>query len=405
MENKRKKINYFNLTFLLSLFLLFFSCQRERKPSEPIVSTNIENTTLKTENIEVLNVSKPTVNVYIDNSGSMKGFVDGVSEFRDMIHQYIMNDIKGSGVALKVNTYFINNTITDCCIPSSLDNPKNLNKKNTDIANLVKQILTRTGEDTISIFVSDCVFSPSNLKPNQYLGQQQILIQNEFTAYKNRIKNVAIIVYQIDAQFKNNGKIPYYIWLIGQTGQLSALQRKVPIPCFNNMKAINSYSTLAGITEVNYAIKRNSGNFDLDKNEPKSILENWKKESKGHIKDIARVAIDVDFSQLLIDDVYLRNANNYKYNPEFKLSVSKSTDNKHGYTHTINITTDKIRKGILSIKLMKNKPKWIEACNDSVGETNISGKTYGLKYQLQGINNAFSDKDTNYYTEITINIK
>ena len=41
--------------------------------------------------------------------------------------------------------------------------------------------------------------------------------------------------------------------------------------------------------------------------------------------------------------------------------------------------------------------------NDDNGSTAVPGKTYGIKYQLGGIYEAFTFEN-NYYTEIKINI-
>lgn len=406
MKQKRKKINYSNFSMLLSVFMLFISCQmascqRDRKTPKENEST-IMRIKHKT-NSESTKTSYPTVNVYIDNSGSMKGFVNGVSEFRDLIHQYITNDIKGSGITTNVNTFFINNTLTSCSIPNSL-NSQNLNKPNTDIAKLLEVILKKTGKDTISIFISDCIFSPSKVNPDHYLGQQQILIQNTFNTYKNRLNDVAIIVYQLDANFNNMGKVPYYIWLIGETNQLTNFQNNVPQPKFDKQSVKNVFSSIAETKTVSFAIIRNSGNFDLDKTYPKTTLINWKKESKGHNQDFAKFSINVDFSGLLLDENYLMNPKNYNYDPDFNLSIKKTNSPNLGYTHSLNILSKKVKKGPISIQLKKQISKWVEESNQNQSSTTLPGKTYGIKYQIHGVYNAFSNQNK-LYTEININIK
>lgn len=400
MKHKRKKINYFYLSMLLSVFMLFFSCQREKTSQEANVDNSTKFKPIKTKTTKV---SDPTVNVYIDNSGSMKGFVDGVSEFRDLVHQYITNDIKGSGIVSKVNTSFVNNATIPCDIPNSLTK-HNLNRPNTDIAKLLKLILSKTGKDTISIFISDCIFSPSCVNPNEYLGQQQILIQNAFSAYKSRLNDVAVIIYQLDAHFKNTGKVSYFIWLIGETNQLTNFQNNVPQPKFDKQSVKNLFSSIAETKTVSSAIIRNSGNFDLDKTYPKTTLINWKKESKGHNQDFAKFSINVDFSGLLLDENYLMNPKNYNYDPDFNLSIKKTNSPYLGYTHSLNILSKKVKKGSISIQLKKQISKWVEESNQNQSSTTLPGKTYGIKYQIHGVYNAFSNQNK-LYTEININIK
>jgi hypothetical protein len=63
-----------------------------------------------------------------------------------------------------------------------------------------------------------------------------------------------------------------------------------------------------------------------------------------------------------------------------------------------------VRNGELLVKLKARIPEWVEEVNDNNGITAVPGKTYGIKYQINGIYKAFTYK-TAYYTEIKINIK
>ena len=343
---------------------------------------------------------KPNVNVYIDNSGSMKGFVDGVSEFRDLVHQYITNDIKGNGDVSKVNTFFINNTLSPCVIPNSLNNSNNLNKKSTNIAELLKLILSKTGKDTISIFISDCIFSPSTGNSKHYLGQQQVFIQDYFTNYKNNVDNATIIIYQLETPFKNNTKVPYYIWLIGERKQLLKITNVVPQPKFNNQSVKNTF-IVTSFSCVKYSINPSIGKFKKSKTDTKHTIKDLKKDSRtGKVK----FAVNVDFSNLLLNDEYLLNSNNYENSSKYQLEIRPATVKGNGYTHTLNFNSDKVYKGTMIIKLKAVPCKWVEDSNDDEGIRPTEGKTYGIKYQLGGIFDAFTFYNK-YYTEIKINIK
>lgn len=55
-------------------------------------------------------IAKPIINVYAENSGSMNGYVRGVTEFDQIIYSYL-SDIKNEDLANKLNLNYINSSI------------------------------------------------------------------------------------------------------------------------------------------------------------------------------------------------------------------------------------------------------------------------------------------------------
>ena len=72
--------------------------------------------------------------------------------------------------------------------------------------------------------------------------------------------------------------------------------------------------------------------------------------------------------------------------------------------HTFEFTADNVHKGNVTILLKSQIPQWVEDVNDNEGLNVIQGKTYGIRYQINGVYEAFTFNNINY-TEITINIK
>jgi hypothetical protein len=85
------------------------------------------------------------------------------------------------------------------------------------------------------------------------------------------------------------------------------------------------------------------------------------------------------------------------------LTISKSISNIFGYTHQLNFESGSVHKGLISVKLKTQIPPWVEDINDDDGATPVKGKTYGIKYQIHGVYEAFTITN-NYYTEIKIKI-
>lgn len=412
--NSEKKV--ITVIYLFLIILLLTSCGNSGK------ETNNNDAQKKTDKVETV---RSTVNVYLENSGSMDGYVKGVTEFEQTIYNFLI-EIKNSEFSNAFNLFYINSRI----IPYGSDishfienlEPETFKKHGgnlgtTDISNILKSVLRETDSTEIAIFITDGIFSPGKgIDASQYLVNQQIRIKSIMADYLRIYPKTAVIIYQLLSQFngqyynredmgtKINEKRPFYIWIIGQTDFLNDLIQKVPESRFIGSGVQNVFSLTRGTKEVDYAIKPGSGNFHLDKNNPKTTLENLKIETKGS-KNTVRFSVNVNFSGFLLSENYLNDVSNYEVNNNFYyLTISRLNKNNRGYTHQLNFESNSVHKGIISVKLRKRIPNWAEDTNDDDGSRPLKGKTFGIKYQINGIYEAFTITD-DYYTEIKINIK
>ena len=404
---------------LFSTLLFLSACRNDtkrRNNDTPI--ENPKNTTIIDPEI------KPIINVYIENSGSMDGYVDGgVTEFEDAIHNYLV-DMSLSKTTDSLNLFYINSEI----IPQGSDinafiedlTPKSFKAKGgnrgaSDIADVFKLVLSETDQNHISIMVTDGIFSPGRgVAADSFLRRQQTEIKKTMGEYLDSLPNTGLLIYQLSSQFngifynKVNDKIPintqrpYYIWVIGNIKHLNRLRNRVPDSKFKGGGVQNLFSITDSSQKTDYAVKMNSGNFKLDRKSPKNTIVNLKKETKGRHNKV-RFSVNANLTGFLLDDAYLLDASNYEMNNNYNLEIEKAPKNNHGYTHTLNLSADKVHKGKVSIKLKSNIPDWVEAINDSDGSEHIEGKTYGIKHQVHGVYEAFTFTD-NSYTEIIINI-
>lgn len=388
----------------------------------------------KVENREVLPIAtdpvyeskpKPTINVYIENSASMYGYVgDNKTDFKASIYNYL-SDIKISDITDSLNLYYINSKI----IPHSPDisdfieklNPTTFKQEGgnlgtTDISNLILAILKETQNTTLSILISDLIFSPGKGKDaNQYLINQQIGIKTNI-AEALKSQNLGIIVYQLSSEFKGNyynrediptkinARRPFYIWIIGDKDNVAKLHAEVPMSKFKGSGIENVFTIIRGNQSIDYAIRPGTGEFSLDKKYPKSKII---KARKGHDNKVS-FAVNADFSNLLLDNSYLNNINNYSVNDkDYHMTISNSPSGSHGCTNSLNFISDKIKPTNLSIKLKMNIPEWVDQINDDEGldinANDAMGKTYGIEYLINGVYEAFTQKE-NFYTEIKISI-
>jgi len=365
-------------------------------------------------------LSKPTINVYIENSGSMDGYVKGITEFEQTIYNYL-SDILISHTTDSLNLFYINSEVSKPNLaledfiqklePSTFQ--KYGGKRGTsDIANVLETVLAKTGKNQISILVTDGIFSPGRgIDAEEYLINQQIGIKKRFADYLERTPNASVIVYQLSSKFNGtyynkidakkqiNEQRPYYLWVIGDAKQVSQLRKNVPDSKFI-YGVQNVFTSIVGNRIVKYALKANIGTYDFPR-DGSCTIKNIKKDKRtGKVQ----FAVNSDFSDLLLDDRYLLNITNYENNSKYILTVNPYSGQNSTYSHTfLFASTDRVYSGNIVVKLKAILPAWIEEANDDKGVTAVPEKTYGIKYQLGGVFDAFTFKD-NYYTEIKINI-
>jgi hypothetical protein len=369
-----------------------------------------------------------TVNVYIENSGSMDGYVNGDTEFKQAVFGYL-GRIKMSGIFDTLNLYYINsiilpqgtvirdsNTIIMQDFVQKLDptsfRAKGGNRGTSDIANIIETVLGETQQNEITILVTDGIFSPGQADAMNYLSIQQTGIGVSVDKYLDLYPNSAAIIYQLSSMFNGtyynkidskipiNEQRPYYIYIFGDEKSLIELRKNAPDNDFKGGGIRNVFTLTKGSKHVNYALNPSIGKFKKSKTDTNTTIEDLEIDSRtGKVK----FAVNVDFSDLLLDEVYLLNKSNYENYSKYDLEIKQSATKGKGYTHTLNFSSDKVYKGSVIVKLKIDKPTWIDDANDNDGTTVIPEKTYGIKYQINGIFDAFTFNNK-YYTEIKINI-
>lgn len=368
----------------------------------------------------------PIINVYIENSGSMDGYVKGQTEFEHIVYNYLV-DLKQIRIAKELNLNYINsqilpqqddiNDFIEKLEPSSFK-AKGGNRGSSDIALMIKDILSEMNDSVVSIFISDCIFSPGRGKnADEYLNNQQIGIKNYLGDYLYDHPQFAVVGYRCMSQFegycydKNDsgkyykGSRPFYIWLFGGQGALNRIRIEMQ-KSNRRLKGVeNVFTVFAGgddMPDTCYAIKIKSGNFDLDKLHPKNSLKNLKADKGGRI----RFSVEVNYAPLILSDDYLCNTDLYELSdPKFELvSVERIKEYKK-YSHVLTFETDHVHPSTLDVVLKTGVPTWPKQYNDDEGNEiseDNANKTFGIKYMTDGIADAIIRKD--YYTRMTINI-
>lgn len=343
------------------------------------------------------------VNLYVENSGSMDGFMHDGFAFKDAVFGYITSINR---FVKNTNFFYINSKI----IPNStpLENLSQSfdadafraaggDRSSTNLASMLKMVLDKTDGKTVSVFVSDCILDLPKGAAKNYFINNQISLEAIVSKKLKKQKDLSFVVYRLTSYFagyfynsegthKIEGTRPYYIMLMGSGKVLGQLVRRVPIDSIPNSHVTSSVA----YSDVHVPVMTitNSTGRMFKKNSCTLLQE------KG--SDNYRIKILCDMSSAFLDGKFLLDKNNYKssdrqFNVEYVESM-KDPDSK--YTHIITVSTPyTVQPTEERLTLQKSaKPEWIDQANDDTG-TFIGRKTTGIKYVLDGIDKAYTNSD------------
>ena len=389
------------------------------------VNDNIAKQDTATVYIDAIDFN-PVVNVYLENSGSMDGYVKGTTEFEQIVYNYLVN-LKLAKITSELNLFYINSNVLpqqgdvqdfiEKLEPTSFK-AKGGNRGTSDISQMIGMIMNEMNDSIVSIFISDCIFSPGRGKDAEdYLNNQKIGIKNVVGQYFNSHPELAVMGYRCMSSFngycydKNDagtlyvGKRPFYVWLFGTQGALNRIQNEMLKNRYQLDGVQNEFMAFAGGTTMPdscYAVKRGSGKFDLNRNDPKHSIENLKADKNGKV----RFSIEVNNAPLILNDAYLCDTSMYVVNDsKYKVVSVERIKEYQKYSHIIHIEAERVHPSNLEIQLCTGIPNWPEHYNDDEGNTiseSNADKTFGIKYMTNGIAEAIIRK--NFYTRMTINI-
>lgn len=390
----------------------------------------------------------PTIKVYVENSGSMYGYVKGTTDFENAVYSYL-SDIQladlGEKVANSAKNVMELNYINSRVIKHTPDIKEFIEKLEpaefrlrggnmgtSDMSDILKTILSQITDNEIAIFVSDCILSPGNRyqardNADEYLVSNSIGVKNHFYEKISECQDFSVVVLRMMSQFDGtyynkfdqktiiNANRPYYVWLLGDRSNLKKVMNKVGVDKIKGSGVQNIYMASKPIKSLSYGIlpQQSIGNFKPDPaNTKTSVLKAKPVKTGGNTSFL--LAIGVDFSELLLPDEYLTNPDNYSVsNMAYELEIVKNKNIQSSYTHILklNLTEPIINKGIVKITLNNSMPTWVEEYTDEVGlDINAEGameKTYGLKHLIGGVYDAYASnkEQENNHGVITVNIR
>ena len=341
---------------------------------------------------------KPKVKVFLENSGSMDGYMCDGSELKDGIYSYLSAI---NNYADTMQLYYINSEL----IPqrSSLKQyihnltPSNFklaggNRAFSDIPELFENFLSQVGENTIGIYISDCILDIPNHAAPDFLNMTRTDIQNAFTDKCKKIKDLAVCVYQLESMFKGNyyfpkggskafdGKRPYYMIVVGQRSLLVDLRGNVSDETITH--GVKNYCAFTNGCGANAILRKGGSTTDQ--------LELKIKKDGRYYFDVL-----VDFDGTLQDNKYLADVRNYDWINTTKLSIdniNQVTSTTSDYSHVMTLSVDdNVFSDMIQLK-NAGLPAWVADSSDPNGDSIANGKTFGIDCIIGGISDAFPQK-------------
>ena len=387
---------------------------------------------------------KSQVKFFIENSGSMDGYIRNTTEFEAALSDLLVQlQYHYDNKNLRVN--FVNTKI----YPSQMDEVQNFvaalepekapykvgDRKMSKLNEILKMILDSTNQNNISILVSDCIYSLDKKNDTEgALEFEKSLTKGAFLE-KSKQFGFATIVLKMKSKFtgnywnKHNSSVylngasrPYYIWIIGSNEHINEFSKKIKTQSLKGFEYSYFLSNFTKEKQPYYTVLKETnklGKFkQADRNEKDVKSINDVEFDGGTLQ----FAIAIDLGNIPVDSSYLTNPKNYVVPDGFTVkSIEKIDRNKLSQrdmvtvekttaTHFVTVsTTSKFTTQDLKLELSNKIPAWVEQSN-SVDDRNVKDeldKTFGLSYLVQGVSEAYATQNpeqTSYF-KIIITIK
>jgi hypothetical protein len=380
-------------------------------------------------------VSKFNVNVFLENSASMDGYVNGRTDFEAAIFNLLVK-IKRDSFCDSLNLNYINDKILnwDPEIEDFIDRlePETFRRRGgdrskSDLSKVLKTVANCVDKQNASLLISDFVFSPGGQRnASSYLSGQSSEIELSFSEILKKL-NLSVVVLHLESKFSGqyfdlsdqphnyNGVRPYYIWVIGTDEQIKQILRtKILDNIQGGVKHKLVFNKVTESKKIDFKIARlpKIGNFDLP-NGSKGPIESASYDNNKN-KGVFGFTFYADFENEMQNSSFYLDKNNYKWNNNYEMEISTITDKNDatsGYTHVFKVETKDLKSETFNLEVIGKTPDWVNSLsseNDSgINPENAeASKTFGFKYLISGVSEAFyPNNKVNIVNKLEITIK
>lgn len=370
-------------------------------------------------------------NVYIENSLSMDPYVSHsnsmfkVTNYR-LINQ-VVTDVLFDEDSLSLN--YINSEpkeyegtlkkFTDSFSPATFAQAGG-NRATSDIIEIISNVVKSTKRGELSMFVSDCVYSPESSDDiDKALKKQQTDMFNILKRKARTDSTFGVLVYRFVSDFEGiyynktdahikcakGAKRPYFVWYFGDESILANVRQSVSK--IVEEQGAEYYGAFPGYRYVPYkTIGESHAYHYLNK--------------KAGEDSVYKFSFYASLGRLPVAPEYIMNDSNYTCGKEFyhikKIEPVDPTDTKgkgYDYKYTMNIRGGRnkmISPALVELSLDSQRgelPAWVNEFDDPTGEDYDNGyksnllRTFGLKSLIEGIMDFYNEP---YYVTFRMKI-
>lgn len=355
------------------------------------------------------------VNVFVESSGSMSGFM---SPKGTDFQKEIWSVVEGLQSRIKegINLFHVRSKSEPIAGLQVSEFRQQLNtggfqsSQSTDIPEMLDSIFKKADEHTVSILVSDLIFSPENGNVAQ-IKQISTDIRQRFKG-----KNRSSALLQLNSEFYSKGKIegsPYYIWIIGEgravkevsmyiAGLIETPINEVDFGIFLSSPRYSILPSISAVSNASPAMCPKDGGYyyyrefrEEDQPEFKfwlgidlSALPGYMRTADYLSKYFSLAAGTADVTLLQVKEI-----------SELKNKVDRELASKLGLTQMMQIKVGQVAEGkVVSLNLERHIPSWIDQLNIDE-EDGLRQQTFGLKKMINGLEDARETKQATVFTE------
>ena len=436
-EERADLINRIQLNSQRREFARFFT---DGSIDDTKLARYLEKKGFKIKALEDSHPAKDTyVNVYIENSGSMNGYISGNTEFKAAIQDLLVL-LKYEYGEEKIKVFFINSQIhpthiaTDLANFASALNTKSFKVGDTGSSNLnsvFKQVLDKTSKDTMSILVSDCIYSIKGDKTQELLSNQKSLTKDAFLS-KSKSEKLATTIVKLSSKFNgfywdmNNKKTmlsnkqrPYYIAIIASEPAMQHFNKRIEL----NESKVDGFKEKLMLTSSGnhvpfYTIlksKFDAGNYKITRGDRESsggVHSIEEVEADNRNKEPFTFSVAVDMTVIPVSKSEIETPGNYfiegftvKGVHDIKqikdeltqpsLNIIKKMSKPPTHLIVLEASSPNFQETNLIFK--KQMPRWVQNTS-TIDDTDIlenEGKTFGFLYLMEGIDEAYQIASNN----------
>ena len=365
---------------------------------------------------------KPVVRIYMENSGSMNGYVTTNSQFKNALGHLIT---KADGFYSGTTIDFINQGIYHTPMCDDLDNfvlnlnPASMqvgNTSSTDINKIFRMILEHTSRDTVSVLVSDCMYDVDNV--GNLLSAAASSTTGTFMKAIRRAreqkKEFAAIIMQCMSEFSGNyyegntaiscnTERPYYVIVMGNKDQVAHFNKHMELedtstglPGLKHKLMFSSEPTwlLDHMTARTFSSSFNNAIRIQTRHDGLNVRKMTVDKQQTNLN----FAIGIGVGQLFTDLSYLLEKDHYSVEPsQYKITDvsdhAKFTECDF-FKHPICLQLVALGQNYapkITIRLKNQLPAWVSECsyNKRTGALPPSHQSYATLEMMNGIYEAF----------------